>query len=65
MKDTMAKEIKTILNIPAKSKRRDGTPRKYGCLFDGRFEIEIAVYFERADDKGTALKRPLTFSTLR
>lgn len=65
MKDTMAKEGKAILNNPAKSKKRDGTPIKYGCLFDGRFEIEITVYFERADDKGITLKRPLTFPTLQ
>jgi hypothetical protein len=43
MKGTMAKEVKAILNKPAKSKKPDGTPRKYGYLLDGRFAIERAA----------------------
>jgi hypothetical protein len=65
MKDTMAKEVKAILNKPAKSKKPDGTPRKYGYLLDGRFAIERAAYVEKKMIARTSsLENPLTFPAL-
>jgi hypothetical protein len=63
MKGTMAKEVKAILNKPAKSKKPDGTPRKYGYLLDGRFAIERAAYVEKKDDsKDIIFGKALDFS---
>src|SRR5581483_4498265 len=46
-------KVEAILERGAKSKKRDGTSRKYRDLLDGRFAIERAVYVEREDDKDT------------
>jgi NTE family protein len=58
----LSEKAKAILDRPAKSKKRDGTPRKYSDLIEGRFAIERAVYVEREDNKDTIFGKAFDFS---
>ncbi len=58
----LSEKAKAILDRPAKSKKRDGTPRKYSDLLEGRFAIERAVYVEREDDRDTIFGKAFDFS---
>jgi NTE family protein len=60
--NNLSGKVKDILDKPAKSKKRDGRPRKYSDLRDGRFSVEKAVYVEREDDKDTILGKAFDFS---
>ncbi len=53
----LSEKVKANLDKPAKSKKRDVTPRKYSDLLKGRFAIERAVYVEREDDKAPFLAK--------
>jgi hypothetical protein len=58
----LSEKAKAILDRPAKSKKRDGTARKYSDLLEGRFAIERAVYVEREDDRDTIFGKAFDFS---
>jgi len=59
----LSDKARAILEKPAKSKKRDGTDRKYSDLLEGRFAIERAVYVEREDDKDTIFGKAFDFSS--
>jgi NTE family protein len=52
-KKTLTSRFNHLLDEPAKSKQRDGNPRKYQDLIKGRFDIETAFQLERKDDPDT------------
>jgi predicted acylesterase/phospholipase RssA len=58
----LSEKVQAILDKPAKSKKRDGTQRRYSDLLDGRFSIERAVYVEREDDRDTIFGKAFDFS---
>jgi NTE family protein len=52
-KKTLTSSFDHLLGDNAKSKQRDGEPRKYQDLIKGRFDIETAFQLERKDDPDT------------
>jgi NTE family protein len=58
----LSEKAEAILDRTAKSKKCDGTPRKYSDLPEGPFAIERTVYVEREDDKDTIFGKAFDFS---
>jgi NTE family protein len=58
----ISKKFRDLLDDPAKSNKRDGNPRLYRDLLDGRFRIARKVYVEREDDENTIFGKAFDFS---
>ncbi|MFZ0741827.1 MAG: patatin-like phospholipase family protein [Nitrososphaeraceae archaeon] len=52
-KKTLTDSFDALLVHDAKSKQRDGNPRKYQDLIKGRFDLDTAFQLERTDDPDT------------
>ena len=52
-KKTLTNRFNRLLADDAKSKQRDGKPRKYQDLIKGRFDLDTAFQLERKDDPDT------------
>jgi len=56
-------DIDNILNLEVSSKKRDGKPRAYRDLLDGRFNISKLWHIERKDDSDAIFGKFTDFSS--